>query len=156
MQAASQKVVSELFDQAVETFNGALKTGLKVQEEATRWWLDVLGDAGSLQKVQHKLQEIVEDALPAAQKNAEECLKVLDRGSRTSMELLKKAFETGQSQSASEIQAKVRDLWEASLTALRSNAQAVVQLNARALEACSDLVGKTFAGNGKATAERST
>lgn len=144
MAVATQKIVTDLFDQAVETFNGALKTGLKVQEEATKWWLDAVGDAGSVQKVQQKVQEMVVDAIPAAQQNAEEYLKTLDRSCRSSLDLLKKAYEPGQCESVADCQAKTRELWEASLGALRTHAQAMVQLNGRIMESCNGLVRKTL------------
>lgn len=134
MPATQQKMMTDLFQQAVETFEAAVQTGVKVQEEATRWWTDALSEAGSLQEWQKKAQTIVSEAIPTAQKNAEEYMKLIDQNYHNSLDLLKRAFETGQSDSLAQAQAKTQELWEATLTTLRTNAQAIVQANARALE----------------------
>ena len=144
MAVATQKIVTDLFEQAVDTFNGALKTGLKVQEEATKWWVDAMGDAGSVQKTQKKVQDMVTEAIPVAQQNTEEYIKTLDRSCRTSLDLLKKAFEPGQCESIADVQTKTRELWEASLGALRTHSQAMVQLNSKVTESCNGLLRKTL------------
>ncbi len=134
MVAKPQRIVTELFEQAVDTFDAAVKAGVKLQEEAAKWWSDVLSEAGTAQDWQKKMQAAMAEAIPTAQKNAEEGLKVLDQSTRSGLELMKRAFEAGQSESIAQAQAKAQELWEASLTAMRKNAQAVVQANARAME----------------------
>ena len=150
MATKSQTFVTDMFEQAVDTFDAAMKAGVKAQEEATKWWSDLLGDAGSVQDWQRKAASVAGDVLPAAQKNAEEYLHVLEQNARNSMELLKKAFETGQSESVADLQAKTQKLWEASLATLRTNTQTVVQANAKALESLTDFARKN--GNAKPAA----
>lgn len=129
-----QQVMSELVDQAVGCFDAALKTGVKLQEDASKWWSEMLNEAGSIQDWQKKMASCVTDAIPTAQKNAEECLHMIDQNTRNSMELLKRSFDACQSESIADAQGKIQELWAASLTALRQNAQAMVQTNARAME----------------------
>lgn len=129
-----QQVMSELMDQAVGCFDAALKTGVKLQEDASKWWSEVLNEATSMQDWQKKIASCITDAIPTAQKNAEECLHMIDQNTRSSMELLRKAFDACQSESVADAQAKMQELWSSSLAALRQNAQAVVQTNARAME----------------------
>jgi BMFP domain-containing protein YqiC len=129
-----QQVMSELVEQAVGCFDAALKTGVKLQEDATKWWSDMLNEAGSIQEWQKKLTSCMTDAIPTAQKNAEECLHMIDQNTRSSMDLLKKAFDACQSESIADAQGKMQELWSASLSALRQNAQTIVQTNARVME----------------------
>ncbi len=146
MVAKPQRIVTELFEQAVDTFDAAVKAGVKLQEEAARWWSDVLSEAGSAQDWQRKMQSAMAEAIPTAQKNAEEGLRVLDQSTRSSLELLKRAFEAGQSESIAQAQAKAQELWEASLAAMRKNAQAMVQANARAMESWAHFARKNTDG----------
>lgn len=145
---ATESVTTEVLNQAVETFNSALRAGLKVQEESVRWWLDAMGEAGSLQAMQKKAEEIVESAIPTMQKNTQEYLKALDENSRNSLELLKKAMDTTQSESLAEVQGKMRELWESSLTAVRRNVQSMLQLNARVMQSYGQMLIRT-GGNGE-------
>jgi hypothetical protein len=148
MVTVNEKLAGDLMNQAMENFSSAMKTGLKVQEEAAKWWLDAAGDAGSLVGMQKKAQEFVRSAVPALRANAEDYLRAMDQNSRKSLDLLKKAYDVAQSDSVADVQAKLREMWEDSLAAVRSNVQSAVQLNTRLMESYRDLVGKA-AGNGK-------
>ncbi len=105
-----------------------------------------------MQECQKRVEAMMTGALPAAQKNAEECLRLMDQNTRSSMDLLKKVFETCQSESIAEAQTKIRDLWEASLGTLRQNAQAIVQTNARAMEAWASCAKRNSEGKAMAAA----
>jgi hypothetical protein len=146
MAVKTEKIMTELMDQAVETFDAAMKTGLKMQEEATKWWSDTLGELASSKDWQDRMQTAAKEAIPMARQNAEETLRLIDENTRTSLDLLKKAFESAQPDSLAEAQARTQELWEASLAALRKNAQAVVQANSRALESFSAFAKKNFDG----------
>lgn len=139
MKMKVQPNMSELFDQAIETFDQALKTGVRIQEEATRLWTDMLRETDTLQTLQHRAQSILMEALPTTQKNVDQYMRLLDKTYHTSLDLLNKAFQTTQSGSLSEAQARIQEFWEATFMALRSNAQAMVQVNTRTMEVWSEL-----------------
>jgi thioredoxin-like negative regulator of GroEL len=145
MAAAAQKHGVDPFKQSADAFNNALQLGFQMQQETVNWWLDLLGDSGSAEKLQKKAEKLVRDAIPVASHNVKECLEVLDQTGRNGLELLAKAFEAGKCRSVGEIQAKAQELWEGSLSALRANTEAVVQLNTKAAESCRELVRKTLA-----------
>jgi hypothetical protein len=148
MRTKMQSNVTELFDQAIETFDSALRTGVRIQEEATKWWTDMINEADSLQELQMRTRVMMNEAMPAAQKSVDQAMKLIDRTYRTSLDLLKKAFETGQSESIYEAQMKTQELWEATLAALRTNAQAIVQVNAQAMESWAEFAHRDIAGMG--------
>lgn len=134
MKGKMQNNFSEMVEQAMEAFDTALKTGVKMQEEASKFWGGMLGETNSMQELQERMRMMMMDTMPTTQRNIEQYMKMLDKTYHSSMELLKKAFETTQSGSMMEAQAKAQELWEATLAALRNNAQAMVQINARAME----------------------
>lgn len=134
MNARAETRVTGMFDQAVSTFGDALKAGVKIQEEVGKWWSDAMDQTGPAQEWQKKSRSIVSEAIPAAQKNAEEWLKVVEQNYRRSMELLKKAFDQTPAASSKDMQARTQDLWEASLDVIRDNAQAMSEANMKMME----------------------
>ncbi len=139
---------TEVLDQAVDTFDAALKSGVRIQEDLAQWWAESLGDAGSVQEWQKKIQELAGEAIPMTQKNTEEALKAIDQGCKDSLELVRKAFEATKTESVADAQAKMQELWEASLKTMRTNAEALVQANTTAMSAWADFARKSM--NGKA------
>jgi len=136
------------FDEAVTTFNDAVKAGVKVQEEIGRWWSDAIEHAGAGEQWQKKSKAVLSEAIPAAQKNAEEWLKLVEQNYRRSLELFKKAWDV-QPKDVADMRAKSQKLWEESLELVRDNAQAMAQANVKLME----VWGKVVRGgveNGKA------
>jgi len=146
MEVRQQKMMAEMLEQAIDTYNSAFKTGVRMQEEVARWWTDLLGDASPVQDWQKRTQAMIADAIPLAQKTAEEGLRVIDQNYRNSLDLLKKVFDAAQSDSVADARDRMQTLWEASLGTLRTNAQALVQANAKAMESWSEFVRKNVDG----------
>jgi BMFP domain-containing protein YqiC len=144
MEVKQQKAMVDLFEQAMDTYNSAFKTGIKMQEDTARWWADLMGETSPVQDWQKRAQAMMADAMPLAQKTAEEALRVIEQNSRTSLDLLRKVFDTAQSESVSDARDKIQGLWEASLGTLRENAQALVQANAKTIESWSEFMRKNF------------
>ena len=83
----------------------------------------------------------------AAQKNAEEWLKLVEQNYKRSLGLLKKAWETDAD--ASTMRAKTQELWESSLELVRDNAQAMAQANMKMMEVWAGMLRNGVAPNGK-------
>lgn len=137
---------NELFNQAIETFETAIRTGVKMQEEYARWFTHMLGDVGSPQQWQSKGQTIISESMQMAQKNFDEAIRMMNENARTGLELMQRAFETRQAGSTSDAQARTREIWETALGALRNNTEAVVQANSRMLETWAELAKKLRSG----------
>ena len=137
---------SGLFDQAVSTFGDAMKAGVKIQEEIGKWWSDALDQSGPAMEWQKRSRAIVQEAIPAAQKNAEEWLKLVEKNYHKSMALLKRAWETDAD--PKEIRAKTQELWEASLELVRENAQSMAETNMKMMEVWAGLLKKNMNGSG--------
>src|SRR5688572_156230 len=97
------------FDEAVANFNDAVKAGVKAQEEIGKWWSDALAQAGGGgEQWQKQSKAVFAEAIPAAQKNAEDWLKLVDQNYKRSLALFKKAWEV-QPADAEEMRAKSQE-----------------------------------------------
>jgi hypothetical protein len=124
----------ELFEQAMKNYEQALQAGLKLQRESATWWTDLLSQTGSPQEWQAKFTELASDSMTATQKRMEENLKLIEQNSRASLDLLKKAVDASKADTVATGQAKMQELWEASLEALRTNATAINQANSKLVD----------------------
>lgn len=136
--------LAEMFDQAMKNYDQALKTGLKMQDELTKWWSSVYSQPPWSPEWQQKMATAAEEAIPVAQKNLEDTLKLIEQNSRTSMDLLRQAMEAGQGISNADGQARWQRLWQTSLGALQSNAQALTSANARWMTTWTALVQRAM------------
>jgi hypothetical protein len=128
------KPVTDLFEQALKSYEQALKTGVKMQEESAKAFSDFFTQASSPQDWQKQVKSATDDFIPQTQKTIDEGLKVIEQTSKSSIELLKKAVAVGQPTSAPDAQAKILGLWEASLSTMRDTAVAITQANNKAIE----------------------
>ena len=71
----------------------------------------------------------------------------MDQSAKSGVDLLQKAMESIPGGSMEESQGKLRELTEATLTAMRTNTQAAVQANSQMIEAWSEFA-KRMAGEG--------
>jgi hypothetical protein len=136
---------SDLFDQALKNYEQTLRTGLRLQEEAGQWWMNLLNQATTAQDWQKKVASLTNELSGPLQKRMEECLGLLEQNNQTNVELLKKAFEAGQTGAPAESQAKWRAFWDASVKSLQNNAQAMTQINSKMLDAWVAFVKKNSA-----------
>lgn len=135
-------MVSDWFHKAAESMDAALRTNAKFQEETMQWWAEMMGGTNSIQDWQKRAQSLLMQAMPTAQRSAEEYMRAIDQTYRTGLELLRKAFESGEMGSIEDVQGRVQSLWETTLGAMRTNAQAFIQANSKAMETWAELVRK--------------
>lgn len=144
------KTATDLFEEAYKSFDQALKTGIQVQEDTVKMWKDLLGKTSSPTEFQAKFVEMAEGVFPAAKKRMDDALKLIEENYKTSTDLLQQAMKVWQPGSITETQNRIQGLWETSLSAARSNAQAVVKTNQQILDTWTNLGGS---GNGRGTSK---
>lgn len=147
MTAKTEARMTGLFDQAVQTFGDAMKQGVKMQEEMARWWTDAFDQASPMQQWQKRSRAMLNQALPQAQKNTEEFMRIMEQNYRRSMELLKKTFNMEDTDTAAELQEKFQQVWEESLDVLRDNAQAMAQTNMKIMEMWAEIMRRNMNGS---------
>jgi len=134
MNEKSKNPVSEMLDQGLKNYEQALRAGLKIQEDAGQWWTRMINQAASPQDLQKQISSYANEVIPATRKSLNDCAELIERNSRTSVDLLKKGLEAAQATNYTESQGKVFDFCDSSLKALKANAQAIVDLNAKAMD----------------------
>jgi hypothetical protein len=137
------KPVTDLFEQAMKSYEQALKTGMKLQEDSAKCFSNLVSQTTTPQDWQKRMKTMTHDFIPQSQKNVDEALKIIEQTGKTSIELLKKAVESGQSVSVQDAQTKFLGLWEASLNAMRDTALSVTQANQKSIESWLAYVRKT-------------
>jgi hypothetical protein len=138
--------VSDLFEQAMKNYEQALKTGMKFQEESSRVWSGLLGQATSPQDWGKKVKAMADEVIPQTQKSLEDGLKLIEQSNRSGIDLLKKAVAVAQAASAQEAQSRCLGFWEASLNVMRDTAVAATQAHNKAMESWVTTVRRTTEG----------
>ena len=141
MATATTNQASELFGQAAKSFESAIQTGLKLQEESIKFLAEMLNDLGSPQKWQKKTQAVMNEVITTSQKNMDEAVQVMNENAKTSMELLQKTFETRPAD-VKEAQSRTMEVWETTLSVLRRNTEAAARANTRLVEGWTEMAKK--------------
>lgn len=133
---------SELFDQALKNYEQALRTGTKVQEEAVAYWTKLFNQAAARPGLQDQLASVANNVMPPAQRYMEGCLTILEMNTRASVDLMKKGLEAMQTTNVADSQSKLMEFFESSLKSVKSQSQAVVDLNAKATDSWLSMIKK--------------
>jgi hypothetical protein len=72
--------------------------------------------------------------MPLAQRRMQDVIDLMEKNSRTSAELVKKAVDAAQTAALAESQAKWLDFWTSSMGAVRSNTEAVSEISSRSID----------------------
>jgi hypothetical protein len=147
-ESTSQKTkpMSEAADKAMKNYEQAVRTGLKLQEEAAHLWTSLLNQSASPQDWQKRFSSataVANGVLPVAQKSLDDVLDLVEQNTKASTDLLKKAADVCQTTTLPEYQSKCLDLCTASLDFARSNAEAITQINSRAVDSWINYVRKS-------------
>lgn len=137
--------MSDMAEQAVKNCEQALRSSIKMQQEAGQWlndWVKQALPTDDWQKRFGNFSALTNDLMPATQKRMEEVLDLIEKNNRAGAELMQKATEAAQTPVIADSQAKWMEFWGSSLRAARSNAEAVTQISNRAIDAWIDFVQK--------------
>jgi len=138
--ATRESDVTQVLDSALGAFGDALKAGVKAQEEMVKWWAGATEGANPLGEWQRRSRQFFDESVPAAQKQAQEWMKLVEQNYRRSVELLKKAVDADHNGAMEGLREKIRGLWEDSIAVVKENAEAMAQANVRLMEAWSELL----------------
>jgi len=135
--------VTEILDSAANAFSDALKAGVKAQEEVVKWWTSAFDGAFPLGEFQKRGKQLFDEAVPAAQKQAQEFMKLIDANSRRGIELVRKALDAEGEGVAAGFTEAARKLWEDSVAIVKENLETMTQANVKMLEVWADLLRKS-------------
>ena len=137
--------ISEMADKALKNYEQAMRTGLKMQEEAGKWWSSVFTQtelAQDLQKRWINMTGMATTLMPLAQRRMEEVVTLMEKNSRTGADLVKKAVDAAQTPTIAESQSKWMDFWTSSMGAVRSNTEAFSDISTKAIDSWVQFVRK--------------
>lgn len=140
-----ETVVSELTEKALKNCEQAVRTGLKLQEEAVVWWTKLINQTTvgqDWQKPLHTATSLADKLMPEAQKRMEEVLSFMEKNSRAGADLMQKAVDAAQTPVISDSQTKWMEFWSASLGAVRTSTEELTQIGAKAIDSWVDFVRK--------------
>jgi hypothetical protein len=143
---------TEIFDQAVKGYEQALRTGVRLQEDATRWWTSIFQQTSCTQDWHKQLSSVVSQAIPTAQRNLEESLRLVDQSCKTGFNLLKRAVDAPRVNAASDVQSQMQDIFQSSLNVLHSNMQSFTESQARVVESWTEFMRKGINSTASAAA----
>jgi len=129
----------ELLEKAAETCFQSMKEGLKMQEEFADRWIKTVKEANGSEDWAKQLEAAAAKVTEQAKQNAEEATKLMEEGARDGMAMFNKAMELGGIATPGEAQVKVQQLWQESMSVMNKNAKAVVQANAKMLQAWGEM-----------------
>lgn len=141
----ARKPMSDMADSAMKNYDQALRTSLKFQEEAGRWWSSMFNQSSFTQDWQKRVSNMTGMAnsfVPLAQRRMEEVMSLMEKNGRTNAELMKKAVDAAQTPAIAESQAKWMEFWTASMGAVRSNAEAVTEISTKSIDSWVDFIRK--------------
>ncbi len=138
--AASPEAVKELFQQAMQNYEKALKSGIELQEESVNLWKSLLTQLASPEEFQAKLESMQSEVFPTARKRMEEFVELFNQSSNRTMELFEKSISVYQAKSVTDAQRRLQDLMESSLETLRVNVQTALNTNAKIVSSWKDMV----------------
>jgi hypothetical protein len=140
--AATAETIDKVFQEAMRSYEKALKSGIQVQEESTNLWKDLLTKLGSPEEFQAKLESMTADAFPKARKRMEEFVETFNRTSNQTIDLFEKTLGVYQATSVPDAQRRMQDLIESSLAAVRVNVRSALNTNAKMIASWKELADR--------------
>lgn len=141
--ATASDSAQDLMKDAIKLYEEALKNGIQLQEESLELWKSILNQVGTPDELKDKIDEMTGGVFPETRKKMEDIFKVFQDNMSQSTELFNKAMGVCKASSFEDGQARVQDLMESSLGAMRSNVQTVLDTNSKMVTSWTELVEKT-------------
>jgi ribosomal 50S subunit-associated protein YjgA (DUF615 family) len=137
--AATSEAIDKVFQEAMRSYEKALKSGIQLQEESVNLWKELFTKLGSPEELQAKLEAMTAATFPKARKRMEEFVETFNRTSNQTIDLFEKTLAVYQATSVPDAQRRMHDLIESSLAALRVNVHSALNTNAKIIASWKEL-----------------
>lgn len=128
---AAPESSNEMIQDALKFYEEALKSGIQIQEDLLKIWKEVLDQVGSPEDLRKKLEQLMHEALPKSRERMNDVVALFQQNASQCTDIFSKTVSVYQSGSIPEGQARLHELVETSLGALRNNVHAVVDANTK-------------------------
>lgn len=133
------QTINEVLQEAMVSYEKALKAGIQFQEESVNLWKELLAKIGTQETLKGHLDFMNSGVYADTRKSLDEIIATFNRSSSRTLELFQKAFTGSPSTSIKETQAQLQELVENSLSNLHSNMQAALSMNAKVLNSWKEI-----------------
>lgn len=134
----------DLFHQAMDSFETALRAGMKLQEESTQRCVEILRDVGSPLEWERTVPQKVTKAIAAMQQNVDQSIRFMNENAQQTVNLMEAALQVHQTNGNGNGDAEDGDFWTYALNSMQTNAQVIHQANARVLESWGQLANEVL------------
>ena len=155
-EAPPTQTINEVLQEAMISYEKALKSGIQFQEESVQLWKDLLAKIGSPETLKSQLELLNSEFYADTRKSLDAIMATFNRSSRQAMELFQKAFRdlAGATpfsvggaavppgiptMSVKETQDQLQEMIENSISNLHSNVQAALSMNAKILNSWKEI-----------------
>ena len=138
-EATPSQTINEVLQEAMLSYEKALKSGIQFQEESVNLWKDLLSKIGTPETLKNQMETLNSEVYTDTRKSLEEIIATFNRSSTKTIELFQKAFNGQPSNSLKETQEQLQELVENSLSNLHSNMQAALSMNAKILNSWKEI-----------------
>jgi hypothetical protein len=136
--------LSEMYQNAFEQFESAMKAGVRIQEESMKM-LNPWSNGTPLMQAQ-KAQTAVLQTMSSLPDQFQEAVEVMNEQAHGAMGMLHQAFEVGRSTNLAEAQEKTHQLWEMSLGLVRTNIHCMLKAHAAMMQKWEEVAGAVQSG----------
>jgi hypothetical protein len=127
----------DLFQQAMGSFETALRAGMKLHEESTQRCVEILRDVGSPLEWERTVPAKVSKAIAAMQQNVDQSIRFMNENAQQTVSLMELAMEMHRANSHGDGEDSY--FWNYAVNAMQTNAEIIQQANARVVESWGEL-----------------
>ncbi len=127
----------DLFQQALGSFETALRAGMKLQEDSMHRCVEILRDVGSPLEWERTVPAKVSKAIAAMQQNLDQSIRFMNDNAQQTVDLMETALSIHRSNG--DDSEENGDFWVYALNSMQTNAEIIRQANARVMESWSEL-----------------
>jgi len=142
MISAEKNKSGDLFQQALGSFETALRAGMKLQEDSVQRCVDILRDVGSPLEWERTVPAKVTKAITAIQQNVDQSIRFMEENAQQTVNLMEMGLQMHRNNS--EASEEEGFFWTYALNAMRTNTQIIHQANARILESWGELANEVL------------
>ncbi len=136
----STNFMTDLFKQSSEMFNQSFCAGMKLQEDAARFWTNTLGK--NLEQVCNQTEKFSQESMPAAKKNLQNFRNLCDEQGQRGMDMFRKSFESAEATLNDNVMDKTMDFWRTSFDAVRTGFDTMTKSNVQMMDRWADAAHK--------------
>ncbi|SPE60755.1 hypothetical protein SBV1_480038 [Verrucomicrobia bacterium] len=135
--------VAPLADLGLRGCEHALRTGLKWQGEAERWWSSMIDQAVAArdwQKRWNSVSGVVSRLMPLTRDRLEELMAVVEHNSASGADLLRQAIDAAQTPAIADSRSKWMEVWTSCIGVAQTNAEALTKISNKVIGSWIELI----------------